>query len=324
MTSRPRRSSLAPSSRGAWRASSQRRWSCAWPKQPRPTAMRRQREAIERALRRRPALSRPRLYPHLGGGGPSAGLAAALESTAEHLPSDSAKARHYLMSAEVFARAVGDTQGAKLALSQAGLSGAPPPLVGRLARLLAALTSDAAWYEEATRRLMAQGANDSEYPGLVELGRARGLRGDRTAPAAFQSIARTGRCVSRRRAHQMRLAVDRVSVAAMTRRAGRRHRGDRPMANVLRPKSEPSRALHGRRRARRRCRRRAELRSSTERLHVAEPATWGGPAIVKHQRRPATSILPAPPAGDERARSRRRQLIVGCALARSAAALPQR
>ena len=96
------------------------------------------------------------------------------------------------MSAEVFARAIGDSPGAKLALSQAGLSGATPSLVGRLARLLAALTGDTAWYEEATRRLMAQGAVEGEPVGLwLELGRARALRGDRPgALSAFQSIAK--------------------------------------------------------------------------------------------------------------------------------------
>jgi hypothetical protein len=152
------------------------------------------RSAIERALAADQASipARALYLDILGGGGDPQALAAALESTAELLSSENGKARHYLMSAEVFARAAGDTQGAKLALSQAGLSGAPPGLVGRLARLLATLTSDAAWYEEATRRLMAQGASDNEYIGLwLELGRARALRGDRTgALAAFQSIAK--------------------------------------------------------------------------------------------------------------------------------------
>lgn len=152
------------------------------------------RAAIERALEADPASipARALYLDILGGGADPQALAAALESTAEHLPSESAKARYYLMSAEVFARAALDTQGAKLALSQAGLSGAPPSLVGRLARLLAALTGDAAWYEEATRRLMAQGASEGEPVGLwLELGRARALRGDRAgALAAFQSIAK--------------------------------------------------------------------------------------------------------------------------------------
>ena len=152
------------------------------------------RAAIEQALAADPASipARALYLDILGGGADPQALAAALEGAAEHLPSDEAKARHYLMSAEVYARSVGDAQGAKLALSQAGLSGAPPALVGRLARLLAALTGDAAWYEEATRRLMAQGAGESELAGLwLELGRARALRGDRTgALAAFQSIAK--------------------------------------------------------------------------------------------------------------------------------------
>jgi hypothetical protein len=152
------------------------------------------RSAIERALSADPASipARALYLDILGGGGDPQALAAALESTAEHLTSETAKARYYLMSAEVFARAALDTQGAKLALSQAGLSGAPPGLVGRLARLLAALTGDTAWYEEATRRLMAQGAGEGEPLGLwLELGRARALRGDRAgALTAFQSIAR--------------------------------------------------------------------------------------------------------------------------------------
>lgn len=152
------------------------------------------RAAIEQALAADPASipARALYLDILGGGGDPQALATALEGAAEHLPSDDAKARHYLMSAEVFARAAGDNQGAKLALSQAGLSGAPPALVGRLARLLAALTNDTAWYEEATRRLMAQGANENEHGGLwLELGRARALRGDRPgALAAFQAIAK--------------------------------------------------------------------------------------------------------------------------------------
>ena len=152
------------------------------------------RGAIEQALAADPASipARALYLDILGSGADPQALASALEGAAEHLPSDTAKARHYLMSAEVFARSVGDAQGAKLALSQASLSGAPPALVGRLARLLAVLTGDGAWYEEATRRLMAQGANEGEAAGLwLELGRARALRGDRAgALAAFQSITK--------------------------------------------------------------------------------------------------------------------------------------
>lgn len=152
------------------------------------------RAAIEQALAADPASipARALYLDILGGGGDPQALAAALEGAAEHLPSDNAKARHYLMAAEVFARAAGDAQGARLALSQAGLAGAPLSLVGRLARLLAALIGDAGWYEEATRRLVAQGANEGEAAGLwLELGRMRALRGDRAgALAAFQSLAK--------------------------------------------------------------------------------------------------------------------------------------
>jgi hypothetical protein len=152
------------------------------------------RAAIERALAADPSSipARALYLDILAGGSDPQALATALEGTAEHLPSDAAKARHYLMSAEVFARSVGDAQGAKLALSQAALSGTPPALVGRLARLLAALTGDTAWYEEATRRLMAQGATEGEPAALwLELGRARALRGERAgALAAFQSMAK--------------------------------------------------------------------------------------------------------------------------------------
>ncbi|HEY6081619.1 MAG TPA: hypothetical protein VIW29_22545 [Polyangiaceae bacterium] len=152
------------------------------------------RAAIEQALVADPSSipARALYLDILAGGTDPQALATALECTAEHLPSDAAKARHYLMSAEVFARSVGDAQGAKLALSQAALSGTPPALVGRLARLLATLTSDASWYEEATRRLIAQGAGEGEPAALwLELGRARALRGDRAgALAAFQSMAK--------------------------------------------------------------------------------------------------------------------------------------
>jgi cellulose synthase operon protein C len=152
------------------------------------------REAIEQALQADPASipARALYLDVLAGGTDPLALATALESTAEHLPSDGAKARLYLMSAEVYARALGDAQGAKVALSQAALSGTPPALVGRLARLLAALTNDGAWYEEATRRLMAQGATESEPASLwLELGRARALRGDRAgALTAFQNVAK--------------------------------------------------------------------------------------------------------------------------------------
>ncbi len=118
-------------------------------------------------------------------------LAAALESTAEHLETEEAKARFYLSSADVFARVGRDPQGAKAALSQAGMYGATPNVVARVARMLATGLDDAAWFEEATRRLLAAGASDDEQCSLwFELGRARLLRGDAVgAGQAFASLA---------------------------------------------------------------------------------------------------------------------------------------
>ncbi len=94
----------------------------------------------------------------LGMGEDPQAFASALEVAAEHLPTDSAKARFYLLSADVWARQCRDTQGARAALSQAGMYGASPAIVARSARLLSVIAEDGTWYEEATRRLIAQGA----------------------------------------------------------------------------------------------------------------------------------------------------------------------
>ncbi len=111
-------------------------------------------------------------------------FASALEAAAETFPTDSAKARFYLLSADVWARQCNDSQGARAALSQAGMYGASPEVVARLARLLSAFSHDGAWYEEATRRLIAQGASEAERSGLwFELARARARRGERAATA---------------------------------------------------------------------------------------------------------------------------------------------
>ncbi len=119
------------------------------------------------------------------------GYASALEAAAETFPSENAKARFYLLSADVWARQCQDSQGARAALSQAGMYGASPEVVARLARSLSALLNDGAWYEEATRRLIAQGATEAEYSGLwFELARARALRGERlTTAQALSGLA---------------------------------------------------------------------------------------------------------------------------------------
>lgn len=118
------------------------------------------------------------------------GLAGSLEATAELMASDAAKARYFLLAADTWARLGNDVSGAKAALSQAGMYGAPPLTIARVARMLAALSADAAWYEEATRRLIAAHAGEAELTGLwFELGRLRALRGDlEHAKAAFSSL----------------------------------------------------------------------------------------------------------------------------------------
>lgn len=126
----------------------------------------------------------------IGGANPGA-LASALEAAAAELPTDEAKARYFLAAADAWARLAGDTQGAKAALSQAGMFGASPGVVARVARMLAAVTQDGMWFEEATRRLLAAGAEPGEQASLwFELGRLRLLRGDRSgAGDAFASLA---------------------------------------------------------------------------------------------------------------------------------------
>src|SRR5450432_3283811 len=140
--------------------------------------------AVGRALTEDAAsiAARALLLDLLGMGDDAQAFASALEAAAEQFPSDDAKARLYLLSADVWARQCKDAQGARAALSQAGMFGAAPAVVARVARLLASLGEDAAWYEEATRRLIAQGATEAEQAGLwFELSRARGLRGERAA-----------------------------------------------------------------------------------------------------------------------------------------------
>jgi cellulose synthase operon protein C len=124
--------------------------------------------AVSRALHEDPAsiAARALLLDLLGMADDAQAFASALEAAAEQFPSDDAKARLYLLAADVWARQCHDAQGARAALSQAGMFGTPPAVVARVARLLAALGQDATWYEEATRRLIAQGATDAEQAGL--------------------------------------------------------------------------------------------------------------------------------------------------------------
>lgn len=127
----------------------------------------------------------------LGGGHDPQALASALEAAAEQLPTDEAKARFFIVAADVWARLCGDNRGARAALSQAGMLGASPTVVARLSRTLAALGDDATWYDEATRRLLAAGSSESEQSGLwFELFRARLARRDLdSAKKALEGLA---------------------------------------------------------------------------------------------------------------------------------------
>jgi len=149
--------------------------------------------AVEKALILAPACAPARaLLLDLMSEMPEASrLADSLEATAEQFQDEGAKANAYIISADTWARLAHDAGGAKAALSQASLFGAPLGLVARIARLLSAVISDHAWFEEATRRLISQGATEDETAELwLELVRARALRGDLPGTtAALQTLS---------------------------------------------------------------------------------------------------------------------------------------
>jgi cellulose synthase operon protein C len=150
-------------------------------------------EAVRRALAEDPQSipARALELDLLGGAGDGAALASALESVAERVTTDRARAGFYLVAADTWARIARDAGGARAALSQAAACGAVPAHVARVGRLLAASIEDQAWYEESTRRVISQGALAEEQASLwFEIGRARALRGERSgATQAFEAIA---------------------------------------------------------------------------------------------------------------------------------------
>jgi len=153
-------------------------------------------EALRNALTADPACipARALEIDLLGDGQEPAALAQSLEGCAESFTSEEAKGRAFLMAAFAWAVRADDVGAAKAALSQASMCGIPHGLVSRIARILAALRSDPAWYEEATKRLLAAGATEEEAPSLYfELGRSRLLRGDLAgATDAFERLAAVG------------------------------------------------------------------------------------------------------------------------------------
>jgi tetratricopeptide (TPR) repeat protein len=150
-------------------------------------------EALSRAIASDPGClpARALQLDMLADGGDPAAFAAQLESFADHLATDEARARAFLLAAYVWGMRANDVAGAKAALSQASMYGFAPGTTGRIARALASIADDAAWYEDATKRLVSAGAGESEVLSLyVELVRLRHARGDAEGEArALRDLA---------------------------------------------------------------------------------------------------------------------------------------
>jgi tetratricopeptide (TPR) repeat protein len=133
----------------------------------------------------------------LGDGEDPGALARSLESLSSAVPTDDAKGRAFLLAAYVWAARAGDVEAAKAALAQAGKHGVAQGSLSHVARTLASMRGDAAWYEEATKALLAADADagaeidTADRASLwFELGRSRLLRGDEAgAREAFASLA---------------------------------------------------------------------------------------------------------------------------------------
>jgi tetratricopeptide (TPR) repeat protein len=130
----------------------------------------------------------------LASGEDAAALAQALEVAAEGFPSEEAKGRAFVLAAYVWGCQANEAGAAKAALSQAAVCGVEQGTISRLGRAIAAMRSDGAWYEEATKRLLAAGSDAAEHPSLwFELGRSKLLRGDEAgARDAFGKLAACG------------------------------------------------------------------------------------------------------------------------------------
>jgi tetratricopeptide (TPR) repeat protein len=138
-------------------------------------------EALARAVDADPGSLPARAFQLdlLADGADAGAFATQLEAFTEHLATDEARGRAFLLAAFVWGARARDVAGAKAALSQAAMFGVPPMTVGRMARALASIAGDAAWYEDATKRLLAAGGAETEVASLsIELFRLRGARGD--------------------------------------------------------------------------------------------------------------------------------------------------
>lgn len=137
-------------------------------------------EALSRAIASDPGSlpARALQLDMLADGSDPAAFAAQLEAFAEHLATDEARGRSFLLAAYIWALRAGDPAGARAALSQAAMYGIAPATIGRVARCLASIAGDASWYEDATKRLIAAGADGDAMWLYVDLVRSRHARGD--------------------------------------------------------------------------------------------------------------------------------------------------
>ncbi len=148
-------------------------------------------DAVDSALRADPSCiaAQALKLDLLSDSGHAEALAGTLEEVAEQLETDEGKAHLYLLAAETWALSCGDTAGARAALSQCSALGLDPLSLARVARWLSAATNDSAWFEEATRRVLAA-VSDPES--LASFGfehlRARVLRQD--LEAALEAVQR--------------------------------------------------------------------------------------------------------------------------------------
>lgn len=118
-------------------------------------------------------------------------FAASLQAMATDGLSDEAKGRAHLLAAWAWAVRANDAAASKAALVQAGACGVEPGVLARVGRALASMVEDESWCEQATRALLAAGAQPAEQAGLwLELVRARLAHNDREGAAeALDALA---------------------------------------------------------------------------------------------------------------------------------------
>jgi cellulose synthase operon protein C len=143
-------------------------------------------DALSRALVSDPGClpARALQLDMLADGNQPSAFSSQLEEFADQLATDSARVRAFILAAFVWAVRAGDVAAARAALTQAAMFGANAVVIARVARLLAGIAGDTAWYEEATKRLLASEQPDKESISLcTELIRIRSARGDAAAVA---------------------------------------------------------------------------------------------------------------------------------------------